>query len=127
MDSVTRAQIELAEANERLRQERDTFNARLEEERRMRPIRVAMGWVTVVAYPAIAAAAGYVVFNNQDFNDATVLTSTSALLVESLGLAITSYRAVLGTAAKRTLAPVTSRPALGRSQKQLDSSPPPPS
>lgn len=114
MDALTRAQIELAEANERLRQERDTFNARLEDERRMRPIRVAMGWVTVVAYPAIAVAAGYVVFNNQQFNEATVTTAGSALLVESLGLAITSYRAVLGTAAKRTLAPITTRPAPGR-------------
>jgi hypothetical protein len=104
-DTTTRA-VALAMANERLRQERETFDQRKEQDRRWFKLRMAMGWLAVVLLPLLAAAAFYVLYNNAEFTAATVTAAGAALFVDVVGLVISIWKVVLGQSPK-TFEPVT--------------------
>jgi len=88
--------VVLAQAEERLRQERELFDQRKSQDRKTFVLRLAMGWTAVVLLLAICALCGYVVLHNEDFASGTVTAATSALLVEALGLVVAVWRGTLG-------------------------------
>ncbi|MGN2634597.1 hypothetical protein ACTD5D_00055 [Nocardia takedensis] len=89
-------EIELLEAQERLRQSRETFDQRRRQDSRWFLLKLVMGWTSVVFLPGIAVTCGYVIFNFHDFDPATVTAATVALLVDTLGLVLSVWRLVLG-------------------------------
>ncbi len=88
--------VVLARAEERLRQERELFDQKKAQDRKMFVLKLTMGWTAVALLVAICAFAGYIILNNHDFNGATVATASSALLVEALGLAGAIWRGTFG-------------------------------
>jgi hypothetical protein len=106
LDAVT-----LAQAEERLRQERELFDRRMLQDEKTFRLRLAVGWTTIVLFVAICAFCGYVIINSGDFSAGTVTAATSALLVEALGLVGAMLKGTIGTAPK-DLEPITDRPAL---------------
>lgn len=98
--------IAIANAEEKLRQERETFNQRKEQDARYFVIRMAMSWIAVVFLPAIATTCGWIIFKHGEFTPAIVTVATSALLIDTLGLLIAIWKIVLGSG-PRALEPVT--------------------
>jgi hypothetical protein len=109
---------QLAQLNERLRQERELFDQQKSQDRRIFVLRMTMGWVAVVLLVAICALAAYVILNHADFSTATVTAATSALLIEALGLVIAVWRVTVGTGPKE-LQPTT-QPVSGGSRAGVD-------
>jgi hypothetical protein len=54
----------LAQAEERLRQERELFDQRKAQDTKTFVLRLAMGWTAVALLVAICAFCGYVIVNN---------------------------------------------------------------
>jgi hypothetical protein len=104
-DPVTET-IAIANAEERLRQERETFNQRKEQDARYFKLRMSMGWIAVFLLPAIGVTCGWIIFHSHEFASATVTVATSALLVDTLGLVVSVWKIVMGSG-PRALEPVT--------------------
>jgi hypothetical protein len=102
--------VVLARAEKRLRQERELFDQKKAQDKRMFVLKLTMGWTAVALLVAICAFAGYIILNHHQFANATVATSSSALLVEALGLAGAIWRGTFGRGPQE-LEPTTSLPA----------------
>jgi hypothetical protein len=107
---TTAAEVTLAQAAERLRQERETFDQAKNHDARWFKVRLAIGWVAVVTLPAILIVAASIIWMHEQFDAATVRIATGALLVDALGTAASLYKLVLGDQPKRALSPVTNAP-----------------
>lgn len=103
--------VTLAQAEERLRQERELFDRRMEQDQHTFRLRLATGWTIIVLFVAICAFCGYVIINNQHFGGGTVTAATSALLIEALGLVGAILKGTMGGTPKE-LAPTIAPPAL---------------
>jgi len=101
-----RAAAELAQLEERLRQERETFNQKKRQDQHFFYLRMVMGGVTVGLFIAICAFSGFIILNNSDFSAGTVAAATSALLVEAIGLVGAVWKVFLGEGPKE-LEPTT--------------------
>jgi hypothetical protein len=88
--------IELAHAAERLRQEREVFDQKKAQDRKMFILRLTMGWTAVALLVAICAFSGFIICDNNEFSSETVTAATSALLVEALGLVGAIWRGTAG-------------------------------
>jgi hypothetical protein len=104
-DPVTET-IEIANAQERLRQERETFDQRKEQDARYFKLRMAMGWIAVVLLPAIGVTCGWIIFHSHEFTSGTVGVAATALLVDALGLVVSVWKIVMGSG-PQALEPVT--------------------
>jgi hypothetical protein len=100
--------IAVSNAEERLRQERETFNQRKQQDARWFVIRQAMSWVAIILVPTIAATCGWIIFDHHDFTTATVTIAASALLFDILGLFISIWKIILGSG-PQTLVPITQK------------------
>lgn len=98
--------VVIARAEERLRQERETFDQKKRQDGRWFILRLAMGWSAVFLLPGIGVVSGWVIANQSDFSGSTVTLAASSLLVDSVGLVIAVWRIVLGTGPDQ-LSPVT--------------------
>lgn len=98
--------IALAQAQERLRQERAAFDQHyqqkqvafeLRKQQAMKwfPVQIAMAWAAVVLLPAIMFVCSWIIFNSRQFDTVTVAMATSGLLVDALGLFISIWRIVI--------------------------------
>jgi hypothetical protein len=103
--------VSLAQAEERLRQERALFDLRKAHDEKNFRLRLAIGWTTIVLFVGICAFCGYVIVNSSDFSTGTVTVATSALLVEALGLVGATIKGAMGAAPKE-LEPTTALPPL---------------
>jgi hypothetical protein len=102
-----RDSIALEREAERLRQERETFNQQKLQDSRWFLLRLTMGSVAVVLFPAIMLICTWIIFHNKDFSSATVTVATTGLLGDSLGLIVAVWKLVLGARGPERLAPVT--------------------
>jgi hypothetical protein len=98
--------IAIATAEEKLRQERETFDQLKRQDARSFVIQQTMSWIAVVLLPGIAVTCGWIIFNYKHFASATVTVATSALLVDILGVVLSLWKIILGPG-PRTLEPVT--------------------
>ena len=99
--------IALQQAAERLRQERETFDQKKQQDRRWFSLRLAMGWTSVVLLPTIMTVSSWIIFHRETFSEATVTLAASALLVDTLGLVLSIWRIVVTAGGPEKLAPVT--------------------
>jgi len=105
--------VALAQAEERLRQERELFDQKKAQDQKSFQLRLAIGWTTIAVFVAICAFCGYVILNHSDFSVGTVAAATSALLAEALGLVIATIKGTMGVTPKE-LEPTTAPPSLPR-------------
>jgi hypothetical protein len=106
LDAVT-----LAQAEERLRQERELFDLKKAQDQKSFSLRLAIGRTTIALFVAICAFSGFIIINNDDFSSGTVTAASSALLVEALGLVGAIIKGTMGAAPKE-LEPTTALPVL---------------
>ena len=98
---------EIAAIEERLRQERETFDQRKHQEATWFNLRLRMGYTAVVMLPAIAIVCVYVIFSSEKFDSGIVTLAGTALLVDVLGLVISVFKLVLQPGAVDKLDPIT--------------------
>jgi hypothetical protein len=101
--------IDIARANEELRQETATFEHNKRKANRWLLLRLIMGYSSVGILAFVVALCGYVIFNSTAFIPSTVALATSALLVDVLGLIAAVWRIVLSSREGTDLNPVTKR------------------
>ncbi len=98
--------IAIASAEERLRQERETFDQRKKQDARWFAVRLAMGIAAIIIVLAVAGICGWIVVEHDKFTTAEVTIATSALFADILGLMISVWKIVLGPG-PQALGPVT--------------------
>ncbi|MDU0315270.1 hypothetical protein RKE38_16340 [Phycicoccus sp. M110.8] len=106
MTDQTQRTAALTQAQERLRQERETFDRRKEKDAKSFRLRMTMGWIACALLPLLAVGAGAVLYFHKDFPDVAVNVSASTLLVEALACITGVWRAFAG-GAPEVLQPVT--------------------
>jgi hypothetical protein len=113
MTDPTSEIIAVANDEERLRQERETFNQMKQQDARWFVIRQAMSWVAIILVPTIAATCVWIILDHHDFTIATVTVAASTLLIDVLGLFISIWKIVLGSG-PQTLGPITEKTNSGK-------------
>lgn len=108
--------IAIATAEEKLRQERETFDQRKEQDARYFKLKMTMGWIAAILLPAIGVTCGWIIFHSREFNSATVTVATSALLVDTLGLFVSIWKVVMGSGPKALEPVTTGKPSLPASR-----------
>jgi hypothetical protein len=88
---------ELAQLEERLRQEREIFDQKKKQDHAFFYLRVVMGGVAIAVFLGICVFSGYVILNTSSFSVGAVTAATTALLVEALGLVVSVWRIILGS------------------------------
>lgn len=109
--------IALAQAQERLRQESETFDQKARQDAHWFRLRLAMGWVAVILLPAIMITSTAILVNPSGFTEATVTLAASTLFVDAAGLIFAVWRIVLGARSPDALGPVTAAPRVGGSPR----------
>jgi len=99
--------IEYERANERLRQERETFEQRKRHDHRWSILRLVMGYSSILLLGAIMYVSTYILFLYEQFPTEVVLAASVALFTDLLGLFISVYKIVLNPASGTKLEPVT--------------------
>lgn len=92
-NDVTPIQIE--RAMEQLRQEREVFDQRKNQESRWFLLRLTMGYTSVVLLFAVIAISTLVLFNSSSFPEFTVKAAGAALFADVVGLLIGVWKIVL--------------------------------
>jgi uncharacterized membrane protein YqjE len=101
--------IMLAEAIERLRQERETFEQRKRQEERWFVLRLVMGYSAVVLLASIMGVSSFILLNAKDFaSTPNVATGAgAALFADVLGLLGGIWKIALNPSFLTKLAPIT--------------------
>ena len=92
-DELTPIRIE--RAMEQLRQEREVFNQRKNQESRWFILRLTMGYTSIILLFAVIVISALVLLYSQNFPDFTVKAAVAALFVDVLGLLIGVWKIVL--------------------------------
>lgn len=106
-DTIPDAVI-IEQANEQLRQERETFNQRKEQAARWFTLRLRMGYGAIVLLPTIGILSAYILVNHSHFPQTVLTGAAGALFVDVLGLVISVWKVVLNPGSVTRLEPVTS-------------------
>jgi len=106
-DNTHDSSILLERATEQLRQERETFEQLKTHSGRWFALQLTMGYFSIFIFIAIAVFAGWVLMHNDQFTVAIVTTSSTALFVDAIGLAIAIWKIVLKPNFYAPLTPTT--------------------
>jgi hypothetical protein len=107
MDS--REAASLARLEERLRQERETFDQKRRQDQGYYRLRMVMGAAAIGVFLGICAFSGFVLVNNSEFPSGVIATASSALLVEAVAFVVGVWKNFLGEGPKE-LEPTTAPP-----------------
>jgi hypothetical protein len=99
--------VQIATANERLRQEQETFNRRMWQDKVWFWLKFSMGVVAVVTLPSIGWVAGQVLLNPGSYNSTTLAASAVALVTDILAVLGSVWKIVLSDTSVAKLEPVT--------------------
>ncbi len=99
--------IKLERATEQLRQEREVFDQRKQQESRWFFLRISMGYTSVILLFAVVMLSSMVIFNADKFPEFTVKAAGAALFVDVVGLLISVWKVVLNPNFMTKLAPET--------------------
>jgi hypothetical protein len=100
--------VALAQAQEALRQEQETFNQLQRQDARAFILRATMGWIAAASLPGIGFTSGWILFHSNSFTTTTVNIAAGTLLVDSFGFLASVWKIVLGRGPER-LTPITDR------------------
>ena len=98
----------LLRLEERLRQERETFDQRKQQEARWFTLRLRMGYTAAFLLPVLAFICGVVLWRHGDFPPAVVTSAGAAFFVDVLGLLVAVWKVVLNPGSITQLEPITS-------------------
>jgi hypothetical protein len=116
-------QVSNAQLQERLRQERETFDQHKTHENQWFKLRLVMGAVAVILVPSIIVICVFVFLNHAVLPTAIVASASGALFVDVVGLVIAVWKVVLSPGFITKLAPVTqSAPITAVSESTPDES-----
>ena len=110
MTSDSRTAAMLAQAEERLRQERETFEQRMRQDAHWFRLRLTMGFIAAILLPTFAIAAAYVLVLHEQFPASIVTAASAVIFVDVTGLVIAAWKLVLNPTSATRLNPVTSAP-----------------
>lgn len=99
--------MKLAQAQERLRQESETFELAKRHRDQWHNIRRAMAVVVIVLLPAILGISSYVILQHDSFPEPVVTMAATALLVDALGLVLSMFKLTMSGQPKSELHPIT--------------------
>jgi hypothetical protein len=93
---------------EKLRQEKETFNQRKEQENRWFKLRLIMGYSAVVLLTVIMVVSSFIVLNYKNFPASVITSASIAFFGDVLGLLICVWKIVLNPNFMTRLEPATS-------------------
>lgn len=114
MNNKTPTAALLIRLEERLRQERETFDQRKKQESLWFLLRLSMGILATIMLPGIALFCGYILFNSHLFNDNVVVSAGVALFVDVVGLMFAVWKIVLNPKSSTKLEPIIKDEPLGK-------------
>lgn len=97
----------LLRLEERLRQERETFDQRKKHDERWFNLRLIMGYIAAVLVPSVAIVCGYVLLLHEEFPSVVVGSAGVALFTDMVALTGAVWKIVLNPATIG-LEPITS-------------------
>lgn len=97
----------LLRVEERLRQERETFDQRRDQEERWFTLRLRMGYVAALLLPALAIACAVIIFEHDEFDGFVVNAASATLFADVLGLIIAVWKVVFSRRSITQLEPIT--------------------
>jgi hypothetical protein len=120
---VTANTIAIATANERLRQERETFDQNKVHQARWFALRLRMGYAAAVMLPAIGAVSAVIILRPEVYSGTTIAGATVVLFTDLVGLLASVWKVVLNPSSTPTLSPVTSTRDVARKGKTTPEQP----
>ena len=96
----------LLRIEEQIRQERETFNQRKEQEAKWFSLRLRMGYAAVILLPAIIIITTYILFNHTLFTSTIITAAGGALFVDVIGLIVAVWKVVLNVGSVTKLEPL---------------------
>ncbi|MDG4551868.1 MAG: hypothetical protein P9F19_04680 [Candidatus Contendobacter sp.] len=87
--------IKIERAMEQLRQEREVFNQRKEQESRWFILRITMGYTSVILLFVVIVISAFILFNSANFPEFAVKSAGAALFADVVGLLIGVWKIVL--------------------------------
>jgi len=99
--------IELARAEEQIRQERETFDQQKSHVERWFKLRLVMGYSAVVLLGTIVGVSGYILLQPAIFPPAVITAAGAALFADVLGLLVGVWKISLNPDLIGRLSPVT--------------------
>lgn len=107
MTNIDSTAIKLERATEQLRQEREVFEQRKQQESRWFFLRLLMGYSSVVLLFAVVVLSSMVLFNAEKFSEFTVEAAGAALFADVIGLLLSVWKVVLNPNFMTQLVPET--------------------
>lgn len=107
MENNEMTPIKIERAMEQLRQEREVFNQRKEQEARWFILRITMGYTSVILLFAVIIVSAFILFNSAQFPDFAVKSAGAALFADVVGLLIGVWKIVLKPDFMTKLSPET--------------------
>ena len=99
--------VTIIQTEERLRQQRETFDQRKRQEARWFTLMLLMGYIAALLLPAIAVACGIVIFGNQNFDTFVTRAASATLFVDVVGVLVTVWKVVFRGDSDTRLEPIT--------------------
>ena len=99
--------IDIDRAAEQIRQERETFNQRKQQDTQWFILKLVMGFFAVILLASVLIIATYILLSNNKFPASVVTSAGVALFVDILGLIISVWKIVLNPNSVTKLEPVT--------------------
>lgn len=103
--------VRLAQAEERLRQQRLMADEKIARARAFRRLQIAAGWTAVLMLPSIATVCVIIIIEYQKVPNQLLTGASAALFVDVLGLLVAAYRSmIVQKVPDEPLSPVTEAP-----------------
>lgn len=119
-----RAAIRLAQANQRLLQEQQIFERRLEHDKQVGLLQRCMGWVVLVMLPSIAVICVLIFFQHQVLPDSVVVAASGAFFVDIVGTVIAGYKSLMPAKLPAELSATTRDPFVETARQDAPSDAP---
>lgn len=99
--------IDIARAEEQLRQERETFDQQKQHENHWFVLRLVMGYSSIILLAAIFVVSTWIIFHATEFAPIVVKSAGGAIFGDTVGLVLSVWRVVLKPNGSGKLTPVT--------------------
>jgi hypothetical protein len=99
--------IEIARAEEQLRQERETFDQQKQHDNLWFALQLSMGYSSIILLAAILMVSSWIIFHADAFSPTVIKSAGAAIFVDALGLIVSVWRVALKPNGFGKLAPVT--------------------
>ena len=107
IDAMATDPTKILRTEERLRQERETFDQTKLHTARWFNLRLCMGYIAACLLPTVAVACGYILFQHEIFPTSVVVSAGGTVIVDVLGLIGAVWKIVLSPSSISKLGPIT--------------------